>query len=254
VLIIHGGGWATGDKAGTREVEFATFMVDQGYVAVSINYKLTQFEGKPFSSKKVKGAWPQNIADCKSALRWMKKNATALGIDSQCIAVMGGSAGGHLALLTGLSSNCAELNKLGGNTDQDNSVRCIVDFYGIPDVRRWGGENFIDESKEINPDLWALASPVTHLATNSPPMLIVHGTADQTVNIDLSKQFIALLKQKGIPHEFVTVKNGAHSFGLHPPQQDLRPIVRDFLKYFLTTPREKENNPVSHYKDTGNPL
>jgi acetyl esterase/lipase len=229
VLIIHGGGWALLDKADPREVEFATFMVDEGYAAVSINYTLTQFEGEPFNSRKLKGAWPHNIIDCKRALHWMKTKADTLGIDPTRIAVMGGSAGGHLALLTGLSSERTEISKGDAHAGRDNSVRCILDFYGIPDVRQWGGEDFLDESEESNPSLWALASPVEHLTKNSPPIFMVHGTADPIVKIELSDEFIPILKEKGIPYEYVVVKDGVHSFALQPPQRDLRPVVRKFL-------------------------
>lgn len=235
MLIIHGGGWSKGDKGDKREVEFATFMIDDGYAAASINYTLVRYEGGSSKGRKVRGAWPQNITDCKSALRWMRKHAAILGIDPARIGVMGGSAGGHLALLTGLSSGCAELNQGGGNTGQDASARCIIDFYGIPDVRRWHAP-FLDESKEANPALWALASPVTHLAPASPPILIIHGTKDQTVPLALSDEFAAILKDKGVRHQYVIVPDGVHSFALCPPQQDLRPVARAFLKEHLSNP------------------
>lgn len=233
LLIIHGGGWSGGDKADRRQVDFATFAVDQGYVAASINYTLTRPAGKPNPSDKRKGAWPTNIADCKSALRWLKAHRTTLGIDPGKIAVIGGSAGGHLSLLTGLSANSAELNRLGAYTDQDNSVACIIDFYGIPDVRRWGGASFIDTPLKQDPEAWALASPVTHLTKDSPPILIVHGTADAMVDIRLSDEFVAILKEKGARHEYVVIPEGKHSFALTPPQRDLRPVLRAFLGRWL---------------------
>ncbi|MEI8206440.1 MAG: alpha/beta hydrolase [Kiritimatiellales bacterium] len=229
VLIIHGGGWTGGDKADPRERAFAEFMIDEGYAAVSVNYTLTTFEGAAWKSKRLKGSWPQNIYDCKSALRWMKKNADELGIDQNRIAVIGGSAGGHLALLTGLSAENETLNSGGSFLDQNNSVRCIIDFYGIPDVRRWGGGSFIDESRQEHPEIWALASPVEHLSKKSPPILIVHGTADATVKIDLSNEFVEILKAKSLPHQYVVIENAPHSFGLQPSQMNLRPVVKQFL-------------------------
>lgn len=229
VLIIHGGGWAKGDKADAREREFAAFMVDEGYVAVSINYTLTAYEGETWKSRRLKGSWPQNIYDCKSALRWVKKNSKKLQIDPDRIAVMGGSAGGHLALLTGLSSESKELNNGGAFLDQDNSVRCIIDFYGIPDIRQSSGKAFIDEPQLQYPEIWSLASPVEHLSKKAPPILIIHGTADPTINIKLSDDFVEILEEKGISHQYVKVENAVHTFGLMPPQMDLRPVVRQFL-------------------------
>jgi acetyl esterase/lipase len=226
VLIIHGGGWAIGDKADARERQFAELMMDEGYVAISINYTMTAYEGAVWKSKRLKGAWPQNICDCKNALAWMVKNAGELSVDTNRLAVMGGSAGGHLALLTGLSNGKTEFGDgcFGGGT-----VRCIIDFYGIPDVRRWGGKAFIDEPEAEHPEIWALASPVEHLTEDSPPILIVHGTEDPTVNVGLSEEFVGILKARGLPHQYVVVKGARHSFGLLLPEMDLRPVVRDFL-------------------------
>jgi acetyl esterase/lipase len=164
----------------------------------------------------------------------MKKNSELLGIDPQRIAVMGGSAGGHLALLTGLSAKSAELNQGGHHTEQDNSVRCIIDFYGVPDVRKWGGNLFINEKPmEKYPEVWALASPVTHLAADSPPIMVVHGTADPLVKIELSDEFVEILKAKGVTHEYIVIQDAVHMFALNPPQMDLAPAVGAFLKKHL---------------------
>ncbi|MGE4488375.1 MAG: alpha/beta hydrolase fold domain-containing protein [Kiritimatiellales bacterium] len=229
VLIIHGGGWSMGDKADVREVQFAEFMVDEGYVAVSINYLLAVNQNNVL----VESSWPQNIYDCKSALRWMRKNADMLGLDPNRIAVMGGSAGGHLSLLTGLSAGDAELNAGGEYTDQDNTVRCIVDFYGIPDVREWGGSAFIDVSQEEAPEVWAQASPVTHLSDAAPPILIVHGTADDTVNIALSEEFVGILTARNLTYQYLPIEGAGHSFTLTSTSVDLRPVVRAFLNEYL---------------------
>lgn len=228
VLIIHGGGWAIGDRNGKRQTDFARFIVEQGWVAVSIDYKLTEYEGKPWKSKKIKGAWPQNIYDCKTALRFLKTGI--VNIDPNRIAVMGGSAGGHLAMLTGYSANCEKLNSGGLYTDQNNDVSCIVNFYGIPDVRSWGGSAFIDVSKEENPEVWALASPVEHLSKKSPPILICHGTDDKTVPIKLSDEFVEILKKRNLPHRYIVVEDAPHSFSLTTEKIDLRMIVGKFLK------------------------
>jgi acetyl esterase/lipase len=229
VVIIHGGGWAVGDKADAREREFAALMMDEGYVAVSINYTMTAYEGEAWKSPRVKGSWPQNICDCKSALAWLVKNAVGLGIDTNRLAIMGGSAGGHLALLTGLSNGTADF---GSGCNGGGKVRCIVDFYGIPDVRRWGGWAFVDESETEHPEIWASASPVEHLSACSPPILIVHGTVDKTVDVKLSDEFADILKAKGLPYEYVKVPGAGHAFGLHPPGTgvDLGPVVQKFLR------------------------
>lgn len=230
VLIIHGGGWASGRKDGPRERAFAEFIAGQGMVAASISYTLTEYEGRPWRSEKIKGAWPDNIRDCKTALRFLRAEHERFGIDPNRIAVMGGSAGGHLALLTGLTAEHDGLNQLGMYTDQSNHVSGIISFYGIPDVRRWGGNSFIDVSREESPETWAMASPVEHLSPNSPPMLIIHGDADETVAFDLSVEFVEILRAKGLPHQFLRVPGGPHSFRLSHGNLDLRPVLTRFLQ------------------------
>jgi len=98
-----------------------------------------------------------------------------------------------------------------------------------PDIRKWGGEAFIDVDRIVHAHQWELASPVTHLSHSSPPVLIIHGDKDKTVKIQQSLDFIKKLKNMSIIYEFVRVKEGVHSFDLQPPQMDLRPVVLKFL-------------------------
>ena len=233
VLLIHGGGWAFGDKGDAGQLRNALFAVEEGYVAVSLNYTLTLFAGGSIRGSKLKAAWPNNIFDCKSALRWMKKNAEALGIDPNRIAVWGGSAGGHLALLTGLSAHSEPLNKGGGLKDQDNSVRCIIDFFGAPDLREFPVYSLLDDADMDNKEVLSLASPIEHLSSDSPPILIVHGSADEQVEQSLSDAFVEELKRRGIPHEYLPLENVGHGFGLMAGKRDLRPILQAFLKKHL---------------------
>jgi acetyl esterase/lipase len=233
VILIHGGGWSTGNKSDKRVLQAAEFFVTKGYVAISIEYKLTSYEGKPFKSKKLKGAWPQNIYDCKTAVRFAKECSEQLNVDKNRIIVMGFSAGGHLAMLTGYSSQSEQINSGGLYTEQSNDVHAIINFYGIPDVRKWGGAVFIDTPQKANPRQWALASPVEHADQDSPPILIVHGTADDTVSFKLSEEFVAILEKRKASHQFVPVNDGVHSFNLTPEQMDLRPVINDFLDKHL---------------------
>ncbi|MFY8229977.1 MAG: alpha/beta hydrolase fold domain-containing protein, partial [Opitutales bacterium] len=91
VLFIHGGGFTGGDKAEYRTASVSADLARAGYVVVSCNYVL--------GPKDKAGVWPRNIADCRDAVRWMRANADALGLDPDRIAVAGGSAGGYLALM-----------------------------------------------------------------------------------------------------------------------------------------------------------
>jgi len=132
VLFIHGGGWVSGNKSDKRSRNIATFLAGQGYAVFSIDYKLTEFSGKRWQSKIAVPGWPQNIYDCKTALRYIRCNAGRYNIDADRIAIMGCSAGGHLALLTGFTSENQELNAGGLYKKYSCKVNCIIDMYGIP--------------------------------------------------------------------------------------------------------------------------
>ncbi len=97
VLFIHGGGFTGGDKAEYRSASVSADLARAGYVVVSCNYVL--------GAKDKPGVWPRNIADCRDAVRWLRANANVIGLDPDRIAVAGGSAGGYLALMVGLSDD-----------------------------------------------------------------------------------------------------------------------------------------------------
>ncbi|AQQ10108.1 acetyl esterase [Sedimentisphaera cyanobacteriorum] len=228
VLFIHGGAWRAGNRKMRNPADWARFFVEKGYVAVSIDYKLSEFEGRGPNNRLVKGAWRQNIYDCKSALRFMKSGI--VNIDSERIAVMGSSAGGHLAMLLGYSASSKELNKGGLYKDKGNDVSCIINFYGVPDVRKQGGSMFIEAPRDERPEEWALASPVEHLAGSEPPILIIHGTKDRVVDIEHSRELAELLKEKELPFEHKFIEGAGHGFSVRANGINLMPAVGDFLK------------------------
>jgi dienelactone hydrolase len=118
VVIIHGGGWSGGQKRAAREINIGTTLALNGYVGMSIDYVLA-------NSEHPGPTWPQNLHDCKTAVRWLRANAERLQIDSAHIGVIGGSAGGHLATMVGLCGG--ELDPPG---EGDCRVQCAVDLYG----------------------------------------------------------------------------------------------------------------------------
>ncbi len=155
VLWIHGGGWVGGNKLSKREKTICKSLAEEGYVAFSIDYRLGSYKSKTLPGGGVDVPWPQNIYDCKSALRFIRKEATRFGVDPDRIAVAGGSAGGHLALLVGVSEDVDALNQGRLYTEQSNAVACIVDFYGIVEVE--GAPHSFDlqpEQMDLRPALF----------------------------------------------------------------------------------------------------
>jgi len=230
MLVIHGGGWAIGDKADHRERNFCRTLAENGIAAFSINYLLDRTEKLPDGKvRTVALGWPQNVEDCKSALRYLKAHAAEYGIDPHRIGVMGGSAGGHLALVLGTTAGVDELNKSGLYREQDNGVACILDFYGTHDLRQFGHEHFRGGTpSETEHDL-DLASPVKHLSEKTPPILIVHGTGDTTIPVEVSRDLYRQAREKGVICEYIEIPDAPHSFDFQPAQRDLRAEVLAFL-------------------------
>jgi acetyl esterase/lipase len=224
LVWIHGGGWSSGTRDAKREVNVCSTLARNGYVMMSIDYLL---------SDKKQAVWPTNLWDCKTAVRWLRKNAARLGVDPERIGVAGGSAGGHLAAMVALTTPADGLNPAEPLGDVSCAVKCCVDLYGIADIGTYHDATMLGKTFSAAPELYRVASPVTYVRSNSVPVLICHGTADKTVSIEQSKLFDHILTRSGVEHHFEIVTNAAHTFDLQPPQKDLRPVVLDFLQRHL---------------------
>jgi len=221
VVIIHGGGWRSGDKRAGREINIGTTLARNGYVGMSINYVLIKDSG-------TKPTWPQNLHDCKQAVRWLRANAERLHIDPDHIGAIGGSAGGHLASMLGVAGT--EFEPPGEGSTR---VQCVVDLYG---PMLWFSQRdfgMFRKTRAEAPELYRQASPLAHIDKNDPPMLILHGTADKTVPVSDSEAFAEALKKAGVEHELVIIPDAPHSFHLEPKQRDLRPLVLGFFDKHL---------------------
>jgi acetyl esterase/lipase len=221
VVIIHGGGWSGGDKRASREINIGTTLALNGYVGMSINYLLAEKGGTA-------PTWPQNLHDCKTAVRWLRANAERLHVDPERIGAIGGSAGGHLATMLAITG--PELDPPGPGSCR---LRCAVDLYGPVTSVTERDHSMFRKSREEAPELYRQASPLTHVDKNDPPVLILHGTADKTVPVADSEALAAAMQAAGALHELVIIPDAPHSFHLQPKQRDLRPLVLGFFDKYL---------------------
>lgn len=221
VLIIHGGGWSGGEKRAAREINIGTTLALNGYVGMSIDYMLANKDNPG-------PTWPQNLHDCKTAVRWLRANAERLQIDAAHIGVIGGSAGGHLATMVGLCGG--ELDPPGKG---DTRVRCAVDLYGPVLWFEQRDISMFRKSRTEAPELYKQADPRTHIDKNDPPLLILHGTADKTVSVADSEALAAAMKTVGANYQLEIIPDAPHTFHLQPKQRDLRPLVLGFFDKYL---------------------
>jgi acetyl esterase/lipase len=225
VVIIHGGGFNDGDKGKAREINIGANLAFHNYVGMSINYKLRKTKGQV--------TWPQNLYDCKTAVRWLRKNAEQLQIDPNRIAVIGCSAGGNLAAMLAVTQSEDRLDPTGPYGEHSARVSCAVDFYGPVDLLNYHDVKMLNKTRAENPELYRKASPITYVRKSAAPILIVHGMADQTVSVGQSETFAEALKKAGAKYELVVIPDAEHSFNFQSPQRDLRPVVFDFLDKHL---------------------
>lgn len=237
IVLIHGGGWRISDKAADREVRIGTDLAREGYAVFSINYLLNVGEKDERGVLHLsRVAWPQNFYDCKTAVRYLRKEAKQYNIDANRIATMGGSAGGHLAMLVGSTIHHKEFNAQGLYTDQSNEVSCILNFYGDYDIRGRRVSPFAGADKETTMANEKAASPITWIDKNTPPMFITHGTEDTTILVERSRLLVRHLEELGLPYCYLELAETPHTFDLHPPFMDIQPSVVSFLRKYLGEP------------------
>jgi len=196
IILIHGGFYKTGDKKDERD--YMIEILNRGYAAASINYRLID-----------EATFPAQIYDVKAAIRYVRANASKYNINSNKIATWGTSAGGHLSALAGTSGDVPELDNLElGNANQSTKIQAAVDWFGpinfltMDDQFRESGvdgqvHNVATSSeslligKQINlaKDLVQKANPETYITADDPPIYIQHGTNDIIVPIQQSMEF-----------------------------------------------------------------
>lgn len=232
VLHIHGGGWV----GGTREsVELRALpYLEMGFAVVNVSYRLARVSEAPAA-----------VEDCRCALRWIVNNAKEYGLDPNRIIVMGYSAGGHLALTTGMLTPAAGFDRQCTAGQQEAKAAAIVNWYGIADVvdllEGANSRSYAVGWLGSRPDRAEVAkrvSPMSHIRKDLPPILTIHGDADPVVPYKHGQGLHAALQKAGATSELMTIPNGKH--GNFPPADQIKAIetVRAFLTKHGFMPRK----------------
>jgi len=228
---IHGGGWVIGSKD-QQGIPLLNHLASCGWVGFNIDYRL---------SPKVK--YPDHLVDCKRALVWIREHAEEYCIDPDFIVVTGGSAGGHLCALMGLTQNDPIFQP--GFEDADTSVQAAVPFYGVYDFLDRGSDHnkvftdFLERmvmgvSPSQHEALWKSYSPVDHISADAPPFFVIHGDRDVLVPVEGARRFVQMLSAVSENEVVYSELLGAqHAFEVFPSPRSVQAVeaVERFLHH-----------------------
>jgi acetyl esterase/lipase len=215
-------------------------LADRGWVCVAINYRLSP-----------RATWPDQLVDCKRALAWIRAHIAEFGGDPDYVVVTGGSAGGHLTTMVGLTANDPELQP--GFESVDTSVRAMVPFYGVFDwtdqfgirgardpLRRLLERSVVKVPRDDDPQRYAQASPMHRVHGGAPPALVVHGDLDSLAPVDEARRFVAMLRDVSAnPVVYVELPGAHHAFDVFHSVRTLHAVagVDAFLAWLVSVDR-----------------
>jgi acetyl esterase/lipase len=229
VILVHGGGWRSGDKS--LQIPMAQQLAARGYVTAAVEYRLSP-EAK----------FPAAVYDLKAAIRWMRTNALQYHIDPNRIAILGCSSGGQLAALIGTTNDVDKFSGVSQHETKSSDVQAIIDVDGILDFTSEEARKYEDDPTKNpssagawfggryneKPNLWKEASPLYHVNEKTPPILFINSAiARFHVGRD---EMIEKLKQFNIYYDVNTIPDTPHSFWLfHPWFEQTLKYTSDFL-------------------------
>ncbi len=203
LVFIHGGGWRGGDRA-----DYLVYLIafaNKGYVTATVSYRFLN-----------DAPYPACVEDITDAVHWFYKNGEKYGYDPDRIALVGGSAGAHLALLAAYGWKKPSVNN-DTTTATTHRIKAVVDIYGPTDfTTEFSRTNstvtgFLAKSYSEAPERYVEASPIHYLSKNNPPTMILHGTSDQIVPISQSDLLKSRLDSLGVPNVYYRVPLWPHT-------------------------------------------
>lgn len=232
LLQVHGGGWTIGNKD-QQGLPLMQEMVSRGWVCASINYPLSP-----------KAHWPEHLIAVKRAIAWLREHAEEFGADPGFIAVTGGSAGGHLTAMAGLTVDDPALQP--GFEDADTSVQALVPHYGVYDFTGESGIKYTVARVQSSlstivlgkgarfPEDYRAASPLDLVREDAAPFLIVHGSNDSLIPVAEAREFTARLRAVSVsPVAYAEIPGAQHAFDVFPSVRSAQVVqyVARFLEW-----------------------
>lgn len=213
VVWLFGGGWFRGNRRGRPIVRLIDDnLYKYGFAIAAVDYRLSG-EAK----------FPAQIEDCKTAIRFLRKNAHKYALNANQIGVWGFSAGAHLAALLGLTASTNQFD-LGEKPEISSQVQAVCAFAVTSDFRKLNSENSYEDPNDPDSaiarlfggpmrekmDLATQASPLTYISKDAPPFLLLHGERDRIVPIEQSEILNNALNQMGVESTLYIIPDGDH--------------------------------------------
>ena len=232
-MYIHGGGWVAGSKE--SQVLWTLPFLQMGMAAVNVEYRLAKVAEAPAA-----------VEDCRCALRWIIRNAERYKFDVNRIVVVGGSAGGHLALMTGMvdrkagfdrSCPAEESVRWTGSETSEPKVAAIINFFGITDVNDMledGGNprgyaiEWVGNRNDVS-RIASKVSPLTYVRAGLPPILTIHGDNDKLVPVSHAHRLHEALQKAGATSELLILPGAGHGDFNAQQAKQANDAVRAFL-------------------------
>jgi acetyl esterase/lipase len=226
VILIHGGGWISGDKSTMRAM--GQFLARHGLVGFAVDYRLYRDK---------KNLWPAQLDDVQRAVRWIRANAAKYSVNPNEIGAFGHSGGAQLAALLGMEDT--RDNSDAALAKYSSRVQAVVDVSGPVDFTTEHDPegkafltSFLGADYANHPEVWREASPVFHASKSDAPFLIVHGTQDESVPISQSQELLNKLQGTGVSASLVKV-NDVHTFQTADAKRELALQTLAFFNRYL---------------------
>jgi acetyl esterase/lipase len=240
VVVVHGGGWRSGNRG--EFPEWNAWLAQKGYLVFDIDYRLSASN------------WQEAPADVACAVGWVKENANRYGVDPGRVALMGRSAGGHLALLAAYTRGpAAPTPGCEAPNARDTGVAAVAAFYPPTDLARLsrqgylgGIDRFLGGAPGAVPGRYRLLSPVSRVDPGDPPTFLAHGGDDDIVPPEESEHLAGRLREAGVPHRLVELPWANHTFDFSWGgwgSQITRSSLEEFLEKHLEAPEDARTDP-----------
>ena len=226
VLFIHGGGWIEGDRSQLRG--YGILLARLGFVCMCNSYRLSN-----------ESIWPAQIQDVNCAIRYLRANATDLGLDPERIGVSGNSAGGHLSLMAAATNYDQIFEGEGGSNEVSSEIKAVCAIYPPTTIRQLEMLNPLENAflmlmgKEAKKEDYDKASPLNYVTEDYPPCMLIHGSTDSVVRLKDSTKFYEKLIEFNRPASLHIFSEEEHAFDGEPDYgraiADLQALF--FLKY-----------------------